>query len=43
MSVNTLITGLINHPDQSAAEIDHEAIEKAVKCLVGSANMLYAA
>jgi len=30
MSVNTLITGLIKHPDQSAAEIVHETIEKVV-------------
>jgi len=43
MSIIILITGLINHPDQSAAEIVHETIEKAAKCLVGSANILYAA
>lgn len=40
MSINTLITGLINHTDQSAAEIVHGMTEEAVKCLVGSANML---
>lgn len=40
MSIDTLITGLINPPEQSAAEIVHEMTEEAVKCLVDSANTL---
>lgn len=36
----SIASGLINRPNQSAAEIVDEMVNEAVQCLAGSANLL---